>query len=120
VAAADISDAAESSDAAPSAGVPKARAPMSAAVRAERGSQSAARPETEFTPPGRNEPVTKCDGWREGNSHAEYWGDTRLWVKRENDGWKVSGSDLYNEYCRNPDDPSDWAIFNIRVDGIAG
>ena len=56
VAAADSSDAAESSDAAPSAGVPKARAPRSAAVRAECGSRSAARPETEFTPPGAMSP----------------------------------------------------------------
>jgi hypothetical protein len=78
------------------------------------------RPETAFTPPGRNDPVSKRSGWKEGNSHEENWGDTRLWVKRENDGWKVNGSDLYNEYYRNPDDPSDWAIFNIRVDGIAG
>jgi hypothetical protein len=78
------------------------------------------RPETEFTPPGRNEPVTKRDGWKEGQSHEEIWGDTKLWVKREVDGWKVSASDLYDKYYRDPDMPSDWAIFTIRVDGIAG
>jgi hypothetical protein len=77
------------------------------------------RPETAFTPPGRTEPVGKRDGWQEGDEHEEIWGGTKLWVKRQSDSWKISGSDLYNKYFTAAWAPSDWPFFEIRVDGIA-
>jgi hypothetical protein len=78
------------------------------------------RPDTAFTPPGRSEPVSVRDGWREGESHYEVWGTTTLWVKRENDGWSVPVSAEYLARYSNPNTSktSDWAIFTVQVDSI--
>lgn len=78
------------------------------------------RPSSSFTPAGHASPVTERSGWREGESHHEIWGDTKLWVKREADGWTIPSSDKYRELYGNPntDGTSDWAIFTIHIDNL--
>lgn len=78
----------------------------------------AARPQTQFTPPGFSQPVNVRTGWREGESHREIWGPTWLWVKRETDGWSVPASEDFIKRYGNPntDGTSDWAIFSNHID----
>lgn len=78
------------------------------------------RPSTKFTPPGHSSPVNVRESWREGNSHHEIWGETKMWVKRENDGWTIPSSDKYRSLYGNPNTQgtTDWAVFTIHIDGL--
>lgn len=74
-------------------------------------------PSSAFTPPGKSEPTSKRDGWREGTGHEEIWGETRIGVKRETDGWRIPASDAYTRLYGDPNTKgsSDWAIFTITI-----
>lgn len=78
------------------------------------------RPSSEFTPVGGTDPVSERTGWKEGESHHETSGGTTLWLKRENDGWKVPASDAYKALYGDPNTrgSSDWAIFTIVIEKL--
>lgn len=78
------------------------------------------RPSSTFTPAGHSSPVNTRTGWKEGDSHHEIWGSTQLWVKRENDGWRIPSSDKYRTLYGDPNTPgtTDWAIFTIHIDSL--
>lgn len=48
-------------------------------------------------------------GWAEGDSHHEIWGDTKLWVKRETDGWNGGHETRAT---------SDWQVFTVHIDSL--
>ncbi len=50
------------------------------------------------------------DGWREGQSHSEINGNTRIELKRENDGWRSR--------FEQPGYTDDWPVFSVNVNGI--
>jgi hypothetical protein len=52
---------------------------------------------------------TQRNGWSEGESHSEIWGDTEVWVNRQNDGWD-GGHETWAT--------SDWAVFTVEVKGL--
>jgi uncharacterized protein YjbI with pentapeptide repeats len=82
-------------------------------------------PTTKFTPPGSANPVSERI-WQNYNdynfrkrTHFEIWGETRLKVTREKDGWRIpKPSDAYNNRYGWPSG-EDWAIFTIRVESLA-
>lgn len=78
------------------------------------------RPATAYTPANHSSPVNERTGWREGDSHHEVWGGTKLWVKREHDGWRIPSSDAYRAMYGDPNTAgtSDWAIFTIHIDNL--
>ncbi len=78
------------------------------------------RPSTKYTAPGQSATTNERDGWREGTSHHEIWGDSQLWVKRENDGWRIPAGDAFLKRYGNPNTPGtpDWAVFTIHVDRL--
>lgn len=78
------------------------------------------RPSSAFTPVGSTDPVSERTGWKEGESHHEISGGTTLWLKRENDGWKVPASDAYKALYGDPNTrgSSDWAIFTIVIEKL--
>ncbi len=78
------------------------------------------RPETYFTPVGRDTWVNKRTGWQQQTSAYEIWGSTSLFVKRERDGWTVPASDAYKELYGDPNTAGqkDWAIFTIRIKSL--
>lgn len=51
------------------------------------------------------------DGWREGQSHWEINGDTRIELRREGDNWR--GRFERSGYT------DDWAAFSININGIS-
>ena len=82
--------------------------------------QPVSRPSTEFFPPGRTEPVGRRTDWKEEEQHSEIWGSIRIDVRRERDGFRVTGSDTFKKYYRDPNDDktNDWAIFTIRIKSL--
>jgi uncharacterized protein YjbI with pentapeptide repeats len=79
------------------------------------------RPETRFTPPGAPGPVNVRTGWEEGDSHSDIWGDTNIWLKREDDDWRVPASPAFTALYSDPNTfkTRDWAIFTIKVNSLA-
>jgi uncharacterized protein YjbI with pentapeptide repeats len=77
-------------------------------------------PLTEFYPPGYNDPINRRKDWKQEEQNSEIWGGINIQVRREINGWRVMGSDTFNKYYRDPNDPktSDWAIFTIRVKSL--
>ena len=78
-------------------------------------------PWTAFTPPGFSKPLSiRKRGWREQVTHVERWGETKLKVTREKDGWRIPDpSQAYkNRYGAWITGSSDYQIFTIRVEGL--
>jgi hypothetical protein len=75
-------------------------------------------PDTAFTPPGAL-PRFRYN-WKTEESHYEIWGQIRLWVKRERDGYTVPYSEDYKRLYGDPNSfsTSDWAIFTIRIESL--
>jgi uncharacterized protein YjbI with pentapeptide repeats len=72
-------------------------------------------PTTSFRPPGFEYPI-QFRTYGVQDFHLEEWGDVRLWVKRERDGWKIGASQEYKDRYGDPDlRPNDYAIFTIEV-----
>ena len=53
--------------------------------------------------------TTERRGWVEQESHHELWGETKLWLKREKDGWNGG---------HETSSTSDWAVFTVHIDGL--
>jgi hypothetical protein len=76
---------------------------------------------TLFYPPGWQEPNGTRVAWDEQEAHEEIWGSTRLWVKREVDGWQLPSSEAYRSRYKDPNADglgSPYRIFTIRVESL--
>ena len=78
------------------------------------------KPITTFTPPGYTDPFNVRTSWDTETQASEVWGDIRIDVRRELNGWQVTGSDTYLEYYKftASSQTSDWPVFTIKVKGL--
>jgi hypothetical protein len=66
-------------------------------------------------------PVSIRREWKQEEQHSELWGDINIQVRRELDGWKVTGSREYLKYYKYTDAPlftEDWPVVTIRIKGL--
>jgi uncharacterized protein YjbI with pentapeptide repeats len=77
-------------------------------------------PRTAFTPPGLTVPVNVRRDWKQEEQHSELWGGVNIEVRREIDGWQVTGSEEYLKYYKytSAAATTDWAIMTIRIKGL--
>lgn len=86
------------------------------------------RPDTAFAPANSDYKNIRTNWW-EGRQHHEIWGDTRIWVSRDADGWQIPASEAFLQHKKgltgdysatliNNSAQSDWAVFRVYIDSL--